>query len=559
MILKYSLFLDKIGLLYNAGKFLTIGLLLFQSFFSVAQNTGDFRSIASGNWNNPAIWQTYNGITWVAATSFPGQNADADHVLIGNGNTVTLNVDITSFILSNLVIGDNSGGDDILLLPDNGDFEVNIETLAVESDGILEWVKNADIRFPEGAIIYNNGGTISTSKNCNASQVIYIGNDKFSTCNGNGGADYSFDDIESALPPPQSGGDITECEENPIQTLTATATPPSGAYVEWYNSAEGGSMVSPTLSTIGTFTYYAESVDNSDPNRKSIFRTPVTLTIEDSPTISVSSAPSCNFFSNTYELEVTVSNGIVTSTEGTVTNISGNQWRISGIPSGNDITATVTAANGCTQDLEVTSPNCTCPVVNAPVSGGNEVYCSTDPVPTISVSVGPGETADWYNAASGGSLLLGGSTSYTPSSAGVFYAEARNIVTGCTSNSRTVVSVTEDVPSSASMGPDQSVMVSDDAIFNITVSNANTYQWQLSTDGGSNYSDISDGSEYTGTQSTTLTVQNVQVDKNGYLFRVVVSNTMSSCPAFVTGSAQLNVRVRNIITNRKSTYRVNPF
>ncbi|MEZ2416202.1 hypothetical protein ACA086_14675 [Muriicola sp. E247] len=525
----------------------------------MAQNTGDFRSVASGNWNNPANWQTYNGITWVAATSFPGQTADADHVLIGNGNTITLNVDITSFTLNNLVIGDNSGSDDILLLPDNGDFEVNIETLAVESDGILEWVKNADIRFPEGAIIYNNGGTISTSKNCNASQVIYIGNDKFSTCNGNGGADYSFDDIESALPPPQSGGDITECEENPIQTLTATATPPSGAYVEWYNSAEGGSMVSPTLSTVGTITYYAESVDNSDPNRKSIFRTAVTLTIEDSPTISVSGSPSCNFFSNTYELEVTVSNGIVTSTEGTVTNISGNQWRISGIPSGNDITATVTAANGCTQDLEVTSPNCTCPVVNAPVSGGNEVYCSTDPVPTINVSIGPGETADWYNAASGGILLLAGSTSYTPSSAGVYYAEARNTVTGCTSNSRTVVSVTEDVPASATMGPDQTVMVSDDAIFNITVSNANTYQWQLSTDGGSIFSNISDGTEYTGTQSTTLTVQNVQVDKNGYLYRVVVSNSMSTCPAFVTGSAQLNVRVRNIITNRKSTYRVNPF
>ncbi|NNK10486.1 MAG: hypothetical protein HKP08_04005 [Flavobacteriaceae bacterium] len=559
MIRKISFLQDWFILKPNDGKLVSFIVLLFYCFFSMAQTTGDFRSVASGNWNNPAIWQTYNGVTWIAATSYPGQNADADQVLIGNGNTVTLNVDITSFTLTNLIIGDNSGADDILLLPNNGDFEVNIETLAVESDGVLEWVKNADIRFPEGAIIYNNGGTISTSKNCNASQVIYIGTEKFSTCNGNGGADYSFDDIESALPPPQSDGDITECEENPIQTLTASATPPSGAYVDWYDSAEDGSLVSPTLSTVGTITYYAESVDSSDPNRKSIFRTPVTLTIEDSPAIAVSSSPSCNFFTNTYELEVTVSNGTVTSTDGTVTNISGNQWRISNIPSGNDITATVTAANGCVTDLAVTSPNCTCPVVNAPTSGGNEVYCSGDTVPTISVTVGAGETADWYDAASGGNLLLSGSTSYTPLTSGVFYAEARNMVTGCTSSSRTGVTVTEDTPATATMGPDQTEWVGNNAVFSISATNANQYQWQMSTNGGSSYSDISDGTDYTGTQSTVLTVRAVQVNMNGHLYRAVVSNTMSSCPAITTFAAQLNVNVRTVISNRQQTFRVNQF
>lgn len=536
-----------------------LGIISCLALYSVVngQTTGDYRSVASGNWSSTAVWQIYNGVSWVNATSYPGENANTNQVLIGNGNTVTLNVNITLYTINNLIIGDNTGTDDILLLPDNGDFYVSLNTFAVESDGILEWVKNADISFPEGTIIYNNGGTISTSKSCNSSQVIFIGNDKFSTCNGNGGSDYSFDDIESALSPPTSDGDITACEENPIQTLTASATPPSGAYVEWYNTSEGGALVSPTLSTVGTITYYAESVDSSDTNRKSIFRTPVTLTIEDSPTIAISNAPSCNFFTNTYELEVTVSNGNVTSTAGTVANISGNIWRISDIPSGTDSMATVTAANGCYVTLAVSAPDCACPAVNAPVSGGDMAYCTGDPVPSISVTVGPGETADWYDAASGGTLLESGNTSYTPSGAGLFYAETRNLNTGCLSNSRTGVTVTEELPATASMGPDLTVWVGNDAVFSFTASNANTYQWQISTDGGTVYTDLADNAFYQGTQTTALTVKNVEVSKNGYLFRVIVSNSMSSCPASNSSSALLTVQVRRVITNRKTTYRVN--
>ncbi|GGD43947.1 Ig-like domain-containing protein [Muriicola marianensis] len=559
MRIGYGCFRKRIDLLFAFSNYAVLIILLCSSIQISAQSAGDYRSAGTGNWSNPAIWQRYNGVAWVAATNYPGQNADADQVLIGNGNTVTLNVDITAYTLTNLVIGDNSGGNDILLLPDNGDFDVNIETLAVESDGILEWVKNANIRFPEGAIIYNNGGTISTSKSCNASQVIFIGSEKFSTCNGNGGADYSFDEIESALPPPTSDGDITECEESPIQTLTASATPPSGAYVDWYNTAEGGTQVSPTLSTVGTITYYAESVDSSDPNRKSIFRTPVTLTIEDSPTISISSAPACNFFTNTYSLEVTVSNGTVTSTDGTVTNISGNQWSIANIPNGTDIIATVTGANGCATDLAVTAPNCTCPVVNAPVSNGDQAYCSGDPVPTLSVTVGAGETADWFDAASGGTLLLSGSTTYTPIGPGIFYAEARNMVTGCRSNSRTGLSVSADLPATATMGADQTQWVGMDALFSITPSNANTYQWQVSTDGGGSFTDITDGAVYQGTQSTVMTVKNVQVNQNDHLFRVVVSNSMSSCSPTLTPAARLMVRLRGVISNRKQTYRIKIF
>lgn len=36
-----------------------------------AQSAGDYRSAATGDWNQTSTWQTYNGSTWVAAASTP--------------------------------------------------------------------------------------------------------------------------------------------------------------------------------------------------------------------------------------------------------------------------------------------------------------------------------------------------------------------------------------------------------------------------------------------------------------------------------------------------------
>ncbi|WP_026935054.1 hypothetical protein, partial [Gramella echinicola] len=85
---------------------------------------------------------------------------------------------------------------------------------------------------------------------------------------------------------PISGGDQTECSSTPVQTLTATATPPAGATVVWFENSSGGTSVSPTLSQIGSKTYYAESQNSSACVSNS--RTPVTLIINETPTASLS-------------------------------------------------------------------------------------------------------------------------------------------------------------------------------------------------------------------------------------------------------------------------------
>ncbi|SCY05860.1 gliding motility-associated C-terminal domain-containing protein [Flavobacterium caeni] len=89
--------------------------------------------------------------------------------------------------------------------------------------------------------------------------------------------------INPTVSAPVTGGDITECALNPVQTITATATAPAGATVVWYDAPTGGNIVAnPTLNNVGTVTYYAQAnVDGT--NCPSLTRTAVTLTINPAP------------------------------------------------------------------------------------------------------------------------------------------------------------------------------------------------------------------------------------------------------------------------------------
>src|SRR4051812_4182164 len=50
---------------------------------------GDYRSIATGDWNDIATWQKFNGTSWIAATAIP---SSGDGVIeIQNGHIVTIN------------------------------------------------------------------------------------------------------------------------------------------------------------------------------------------------------------------------------------------------------------------------------------------------------------------------------------------------------------------------------------------------------------------------------------------------------------------------------------
>lgn len=163
---------------------------------------------------------------------------------------------------------------------------------------------------------------------------------------------------------PTSNGDILECAQSPIQTLTAAATPPAGSTIVWYTAATGGAVVAnPTLSTVGTVTYYAES-SSTATGCTSLTRTPVKLTISSEP--------------------------------------------------------------------------------DAPISGGNLTECEETPIQTLiaTASSPAGSTIVWYTAATGGSIVV----SPTLNTVGTvtYYAESVITAGGCTSFTRTPVTLTID-------------------------------------------------------------------------------------------------------------------
>lgn len=115
-------------------------------------------------------------------------------------------------------------------------------------------------------------------------------------------------------------------------------------------------------------------------------------------------------------------------------------------------TSTYFRVNFATDNANLGSPFCSflsevffvevAPLPEAPLSNADQVGCSEEPLPPLSVTVQAGQSVVWYDAPTGGNVLASNTANYTPEMAGTYYAEA--IVNGidCASTSRTAVSLT---------------------------------------------------------------------------------------------------------------------
>lgn len=118
------------------------------------------------------------------------------------------------------------------------------------------------------------------------------------------------------------------------------------------------------------------------------------------------------------------------------------------------------------------------PKPDAPISNGDESICSNEPIPHLSVTVPAGVNVNWYNAASGGTLIASNTTSFTPPSAGTYYAEAYT-ASSCPSTTRTAVMLT--IKAGIVLGNDQNIHLcaGDTTILDAGVSGTGiTYLWQ---------------------------------------------------------------------------------
>ena len=278
----------------------------------------------------------------------------------------------------------------------------------------------------------------------------------------------------------------------------------SGSIVSWYDAAANGNLISNTTALVSSTTYYAQNTD-SDTGCTSNTRTAVTATIHEQPTITITDAATCSPNLLTYSCAVTVSSGTVTSTLGTVTNTSGNIWSITNVPKGKDLIVTVADANTCENTLSISAPDCSCPLVIEPVSSGDQSYCTGTTIPALTASVDAGHTVDWYDAEVGGTLIKHQNISYTPTAAGTYYAENRNLTTDCRSAARTAVTLTElsiPVPTFTQQPGDNACTGSD--VTYATQSGKTNYIWNIPGTVSVDYTITSGG---TGTSSNTVTLR----------------------------------------------------
>lgn len=72
------------------------------------------------------------------------------------------------------------------------------------------------------------------------------------------------------------------------------------------------------------------------------------------------------------------------------------------------------------------------------------------------------------------------------------------------------------------------------------------YQWQLSTDGGTNYSNLSNGGVYSGVTTGTVNITGATIGMNNYKYRCVITGTCS--PAATSSASTLTVYTAILIT-----------
>ena len=89
-------------------------------------------------------------------------------------------------------------------------------------------------------------------------------------------------------------------------------------------------------------------------------------------------------------------------------------------------------------------------------------------------------------------------------------------------------SLTETAPSITTQPSSATVSAGTNHSFTVAAPGATTYRWQISTNGGTAWSNLSDVTPYSGTATATLTITTTPATLTGYQYRCVVSNSAGS-------------------------------
>ncbi|MCR6718910.1 MAG: M12 family metallo-peptidase [Chitinophagaceae bacterium] len=251
------------------------------------------------------------------------------------------------------------------------------------------------------------------------------------------------------------------------------------------------------------------------------FTTPVNLTATTPTGVTVSFAPSTINPGNSTDITI---NGLAGLSNGTHT-----------------VTVTGTAGGVVrTREISLVVANGAGPSVSAQPAA-QSVCIGSDA--TFAVTASGVTTYQWQVSTDGGNTFTnvasgGNAASYTVTgvTAGVNNNRYRVVLTGqCNVTTSASATLTAQQAPAISAAPETvTLCLNSNATFNTTASGTGIgYQWQVSTDGGTSYTNVG------GATTSQLVVNSITTGMNGNRYRVVVSGTCS--PAATSAAATLNV------------------
>jgi autotransporter-associated beta strand protein len=150
---------------------------------ALAQTAGDYRSAASGNWNDVATWETYDGANWNAATSAPnGTNVGAVTIISPHNVAIVTSINMDQVVVSN---GATLAVTNHLNVFDGPDIDLAIygTVIALGNGLCLTIGTNASVVVKSGGVLIHNGTANDCIKN-NGGTVQFASGGKFTMIRG---------------------------------------------------------------------------------------------------------------------------------------------------------------------------------------------------------------------------------------------------------------------------------------------------------------------------------------------------------------------------------------
>lgn len=220
-----------------------------------AQNMGDYRSVATGDWNNATTWETFDGLSWVAATLSP--TATDGQITVQAAHTVTVN---STELIDETVI------DGVLFVDATGFLEVQDDGTATNDliingtatvAGVLHKNQDATINSTAPKLTFDAGGTYEHNNTTSIGNIPLATWDPQSNCkligyNNTVGGVFATNNFGQAF-----GNFIWDCpNQNTNINLAGFLTTVNG-FFQVMNTGTGqlrlSAGTSPTLSISGDF------------------------------------------------------------------------------------------------------------------------------------------------------------------------------------------------------------------------------------------------------------------------------------------------------------------